>query len=59
MYSVAISQLLSGDACQIGTAISSRSSRVIDRPRAAVVATSTTLRWLCTQPLGAPVVPDV
>lgn len=43
----------------IGTAMSRRSSRVVDTARAAVTATPTTLRWLWTQPLGEPVVPEV
>ncbi len=59
MYSVPPNQLLSGEECQMGMAISVRSSRVMDRPSAAVIAASVTARWLSRQPLGRPVVPEV
>ena len=58
-YSVPPNQLLSGDECQIGIAISVRSWRPMPVASAACIAASVTVRWLCTQPFGWPVVPDV
>ena len=57
-YSVPPNQLLSGDECQIGIAISVRSWRPMPVASAACIAASVTVRWR-TQPFGWPVVPDV
>ncbi|MNT22937.1 hypothetical protein D3C71_467470 [compost metagenome] len=57
--SVPSSQLLSGDECHTGIATSVRSLRDSDMPAAVHTAAMKTLRWLCRQPLGLPVVPEV
>ena len=58
-YSVPSIQLLSGDECHSGIAISVRSSRCMDSASAEVMAVVQTLRWLSMHPLGRPVVPEV
>ncbi|MNF02519.1 hypothetical protein D3C80_2016760 [compost metagenome] len=57
--SVPSSQLFSGEECQMGMAISVRSRWLSEVLAAAHSAAWNTLAWLCRQPLGWPVVPEV
>lgn len=54
-----MNQLLRGGECHIGMAIRSRSSSSIFSVRAPVIPLIIMPRWVCMQPFGFPVVPDV
>ena len=54
-----MNQLFSGEECQMGIAISSRSSSSNFIVSAPVMPLMMTLRWVWRQPFGFPVVPDV
>ena len=59
MSKVPRNQLFNGDECHMGMAISVRSVGVSEVAAAAHRAAWKTLAWLCRQPLGWPVVPEV